>query len=360
MVPISRPLIGEEEKNAVMDVLNSGMLAQGKRTVELEEAFAEICGVHHAVATSSGTTALHVALLANGIGAGDEVITSSFSFIATANSILYTGARPVFVDIDPETFNLDPSRIEEAITPRTKAIMPVHIFGQPCDMDAIMEIADRRGLLVIEDACQAHGAEYKGARVGSFGTGTFSLYPTKNITSGEGGIITTDDPEIAETCRVIRQHGMRERYYHTELGFNFRMTDLHAAIGIEQSKKLEAFNAARIANAKFYDATLEGVCTPKADKHVRHVYHQYTIRVAPEERDNMIAHLTENGIGCGVYYPVPIHQQTYYTQDLGFGVSLPNTEAASLEVISLPVHPSLSEQERAQVVEAVNGFGGTV
>ncbi len=260
MVPISRPLIGEEEKNAVMDVLNSGMLAQGKRTAELEEAFAEICGVQHAVATSSGTTALHVALLAHGIGAGDEVITSSFSFIATANSILYTGAQPVFVDIDPETFNLDPSRIEEAITPRTKAIMPVHIFGQPCDMDAIMEIADRRGLLVIEDACQAHGAEYKGARVGSFGAGTFSLYPTKNITSGEGGIITTDDPDVAENCRVIRQHGMRQRYYHTELGFNFRMTDLHAAIGIEQCKKLEAFNAARIANARFYDATLEGVC----------------------------------------------------------------------------------------------------
>ena len=209
MVPISRPLIGEEEKNAVMDVLNSGMLAQGKRTAELEDVFAEICGVRHAVATSSGTTALHVALLAHGIGAGDEVITSSFSFIATANSILYTGAQPVFVDIDPETFNLDPSRIEEAITPRTKAIMPVHIFGQPCKMDAIMEIADRRGLLVIEDACQAHGAEYKGARVGSFGTGAFSLYPTKNITSGEGGIITTDDPDVAETCRVIRQHGMR-------------------------------------------------------------------------------------------------------------------------------------------------------
>ena len=344
MIPISKPLIGEEEKRAVLEVLDSGMLAQGRRTAELEKAFAEICGVKHAVATSSGTTALHIALLAHGIGPGDEVITTSFSFIATGNSILYTGAKPIFVDIDPVTFNIDPSLIEEAITPRTKAIMPVHLFGLPCDMDAIMEIAERRGLLVVEDACQAHGAEFKGRRVGSFGTGAFSLYPTKNITSGEGGIITTDDPQLTEQCRLIRQHGMRRRYYHSELGYNFRMTDLHAAIGIEQCKKLERFNAARIANARFYDAQLEGVRTPKADDDFRHVYHQYTIRVESAVRDDLIAHLNESGIGSGIYYPVPIHRQTYYTEDLSVDISLPHTESAGREVLSLPIHPALSEQ----------------
>lgn len=359
MIPIAKPQIGEEEKQAVLEVLDSGMIAQGPRVKAFEEAFAAMCGVKYAVATSSGTTALHVALLAHGIGAGDEVITSAFTFIASANSVLFTGARPVFVDIDPATFNLDPAKIEAAITPRTKAIMPVHLFGLTCDMEPLMEIAAKHGLIVIEDACQSHGAEYKGRRAGAFGTGTFSLYPTKNITSAEGGMITTDDPAIDEKCRVIRQHGMRRRYYHDELGFNFRMTDVHAAIGLAQLGKLERFNAARIANAATLNAHLRGVITPTTPAGQRHVFHQYTIRVEGGRRDALMQHLTANGVGNMVYYPVPIHQQTFYVNELGYGdVRLPETERAAAEVLSLPVHPALSQADLEAIVAAVNSFTG--
>lgn len=358
MIPIAKPLMGAEEKQAVLEVLDSGIIAQGPRVKAFEEAFAAMCGVRYAVATSSGTTALHVALLAHGIGPGDEVITSSFTFIASANSVLFTGARPVFVDIDPVTFNLDPNRVEDAITTRTRAIMPVHLFGLACDMDPIMDIAARHGLAVIEDACQAHGAEYGERRVGSFGTGTFSLYPTKNITSAEGGMITTDDPVIDEKCRAIRQHGMRRRYYHDELGFNFRMTDVHAAIGLAQLGKLERFNAARIANAEYLSTHLRDVVTPVVPDGYRHVFHQYTLRVDGGRRDPLAQHLTANGVGNMVYYPVPIHQQTFYAQELGYDVHLPETEKAAAEVLSLPVHPGLSQAELETIVQAVNAFVG--
>lgn len=360
MISIAKPLIEDAEKQAVLEVLDSGMIAQGPRVKAFEEAFAEMCGVEHAVATSSGTTALHVALLANGIAAGDEVITSPFTFIASANSVLFTGARPIFVDIDPVTFNIDPAQIEAAITPRTKAILPVHLFGLLADMDVIMDIAERHDLVVIEDACQSHGAEYKGQRAGSFGTGTFSLYPTKNITSAEGGMITTDDEEIAENCRVIRQHGMRRRYYHDELGFNFRMTDVHAAIGLAQLGKLEKFNAARIANAAYFNDHLEGVITPTVPEGYRHVYHQYTVRAPEGRRDALMAHLKENGIGFGVYYPVPIHKQTYYVKELGYDQRLPEAERAAEEVLSLPVHPALSQADLEKIVATINAFMGAV
>jgi perosamine synthetase len=362
MIHIASPAIGEEEKRAVLEVLDSGMLAQGPRVKALEEAFAEMCGVKYAVATSSGTTALHTALLAYGIGPGDEVITTSFTFIATANSILFVGAKPVFVDIDPVTFNIDPAQIEAAITrtlqahPRTKVIMPVHLFGLVADMEPIMLLAEKHGLTVIEDACQSHGAECRGKRAGSFGTGTFSFYPTKNMTTGEGGMITTNDEAIAETCRVIRQHGMRRRYYHDELGFNFRMTDLHAAIGLAQLQKLPAFNEARIANAAFLSVNLRGVTVPVVPNGYRHVFHQYTIRVPDGRRDALREHLQASGIGSGVYYPVPIHKQTYYTHDLGYDVSLPAAEQAAGEVLSLPVHPGLSSADLEAIVAAVNGF----
>src|SRR3990172_7144221 len=217
MIPIAKPMMGEEEKRAVLEVLDSGMLAQGPRVEKFEQAFAEMCGVRFAVATSSGTTALHTSLMTHGIGEGDEVITSSFTFIASANSILYTGAKPVFVDIDARTYNIDPAKIEAAINNKTKAIMPVHLFGLSCDMGAIMDLVKKYNLILIEDACQSHGATYKGKKVGSFGTGTFSLYPTKNMTSAEGGMITTDDEKFAGECRIIRQHGMRQRYYHDEI-----------------------------------------------------------------------------------------------------------------------------------------------
>lgn len=356
MIPIAHPLIGQEEKQAVLEVLDSGILAQGPRVAAFEAAFAEMAGTAHAVATSSGTTALHVALLACGVEAGDEVITSSFSFIASANSILYTGARPVFVDIDPTTFNIDPDQIRPAITSRTRAIMPVHLFGLPADMDPIVAIAAEYGLAVIEDTCQSHGAEYKGRRAGSFGLGCFSLYPTKNITSAEGGMITTNDAALAEKCRVIRQHGMRRRYYHDELGFNFRMTDIHAAIGLAQLHKLEKFNQARVTNAGYLNAHLRGVVTPETPPEHRHVFHQYTVRVKDGRRDAMVEHLKEHGVGSGIYYPVPIHQQTYYVQDLGYDVHLPEAERAAEEVVSLPVHPALSQADLETIVAAVNGF----
>jgi dTDP-4-amino-4,6-dideoxygalactose transaminase len=321
-----------------------------------EEAFAKMCNVKHAIATASGTTALHTALLAHGIGEGDEVITSAFTFIASANSILFVRARPVFVDINPATFNLNPALIEAAITPHTKAILPIHLYGLSCDMDPIMAIAKKHDLVVIEDACQSHGAEYKGRKVGSFGTGTFSLYPTKNMTSGEGGMITTNDPVIDEKCRVIRQHGMRKRYYHDELGYNFRMTDILAAIGLAQLKKLERFNAQRQENAKFLSENLKGVTVPFVPEGQTHVFHQYTVRVSGGKRDALRAYLNEHGVGSEVYYPVPIHQQTFYVKDLGYNQSLAETERASQEVLSLPVHPALSSADLETIVAAVNEY----
>ncbi|TAK11134.1 MAG: DegT/DnrJ/EryC1/StrS family aminotransferase [Anaerolineae bacterium] len=358
MIHIAKPLIGDEEKQAVLEVLDSGIIAQGPRVAAFEEAFAAMCGVKYAVATTSGTTALHVALLAHGIGEGDEVITSSFTFIASANSVLFTGAKPVFVDIDPATYNLDPALIEAAITPRTKAIMPVHLFGLPADMDGIVAIAKKHNLILVEDACQSHGATFNGARVGSFGTGCFSLYPTKNITSGEGGMITTNDEALAESCKVIRQHGMRRRYYHDELGFNFRMTDIHAAIGLAQLHKLEKFNAARRQNAAFLNEHLKGVRVPTEPANCQHVYHQYTIAVPDGMRDALLEHLKEKGVGSGVYYPVPVHQQTYYMKELGYNQSLPITEQAAQEVLSLPVHPALTPADLETIVDAVNSFFG--
>ena len=356
MINIAKPLIGPEEKQAVLDVLDSGILAQGPRVKAFEESFAAMCGVKHAIATSSGTTALHTSLLAHGIGPDDEVITSSFTFIASANSALFVGARPVFVDIDPYTFNLDHSLIKAAITDKTRAIMPVHLFGLSCDMDPILDIAAKHGLLVIEDACQSHGATYHGRKVGSMGTGTFSLYPTKNMTSGEGGMITTNEDAIAESCRGIRQHGMRRRYYHDELGFNFRMTDIQAAIGIEQLKKLEKFNQTRRENAHYLSEHLKGVAVPVVPEGYEHVYHQYTIRVSGGRRDALMQHLAARGVGSMVYYPVPIHQQTFYVDQLGYKLSLPETELAASEVLSLPVHPGLSGADLETIVNAVNEF----
>jgi perosamine synthetase len=358
MIPIAKPLIGEEEKQAVMEVLSSGVLAQGPRVAAFEEAFARMVGVKYAVATSSGTTALHTALLAHGIGVSDEVITTPFTFIASANSILYAGARPVFVDIDPRTFNIDCAQIEAAITPRTMAIMPVHLFGLVADMDPIVEIAHKRGLVIIEDACQSHGAEYRGRKAGSFGTGCFSLYPTKNMTSAEGGMITTNDAEIADRCKVIRQHGMRRQYYHDKLGFNFRMTDVHAAIGLAQLKKLTRFNEARIANAQYLNAYLRGVTKPVIPSGCKHVFHQYTVRVPGGRRDALLSYLKERGVGCGVYYPLPIHRQPFYMEKLGYDLHLPGSEQVATEVLSLPVHPALSQNDLETIVAAVNKITG--
>jgi perosamine synthetase len=356
MIPIARPMIGDEEKEAVIRVLDSGQLAQGSVVAEFEAAFAEYCGVRHAIATSNGTTALHVALLANGIGPGDEVITTPFTFIASANTVLYTGAKPVFVDIEPGSFNIDPDKIEAAITPRTKAIMPIHLYGNPAEMGRIMEIAERHGLAMIEDAAQAHGTEIDGKRAGSWGTGCFSFYPTKNITTGEGGIVTTDDDCVADRARLLRAHGMRVRYYHETMGYNFRMTNIHAAIGLAQMPKLEGFNDRRIANAAYLSEHLprEIVQVPQVRPGTRHVFHQYTVRVLPPlKRDELRAHLTEQGVGSEVYYPVPVHQQQLY-REMGYrGEGFPESERAAKEVLSLPIHPGLSQDDLETIVDVV-------
>ena len=356
MINISKPLIGSEEKRAVLEVLESGMLAQGSRVEAFEEAFARMCTTRFAIATASGTTALHTALLAQGVGYNDEVITSPFTFIASANSILYVGAHPVFVDIDPRTFYIDPEQIEAAITPKTKAIMPIHLFGLCCNMNRIMKICEENGLLLLEDACQSHGAMFDGQKAGSFGTGVFSLYPTKNITAAEGGMITTHDPVIADTCRAIRQHGMRQRYIHDGLGYNYRMTDIHAAIGLEQIKKLDRFNQLRKRNSSYLNDHLHGVIVPYIPDTYEHVFHQYTVRVPDGKRDSLAQHLRLNGVGTGIYYPVPIHKQTYYTKVLGYDLTLPESEKASNEVLSLPVHPGLSQNDLDLIVQAVNEF----
>lgn len=356
MIPIAKPIIGEEEKEALLEVIASGMMVQGPKVREFEERFAELCDAEHGIATSSGTTALHIALLANQIGLDDEVITSPFSFIASANCALYVGARPVFVDIEPDYFTIDPAKIEERITEKTKAIIPIHLYGQACEMDAIVEIAQEYNLAIIEDACQAHGASYKGRSVGSFGTACYSLYATKNMTTIEGGMILTNDKQVAERARLIRNHGSPKTYEHTMLGYNMRMTDLVAAIGLVQLKKLKEWNSIRQANAAYLTENLskiKGVVTPKIRHNAEHVFHQYTIRIP--NRDKSAQELREKGIGVGIHYPTPIHLQPLY-QELGYTDSLPVSEAASQEVLSLPVHPSLTKDELDSIIEAVAGL----
>lgn len=360
-IRISEPVIGDEERQAVLAVLDSGMLAQGDRVRQFEQEFAALCGVRFGIAASNGTTALQAALLALGIGPGDEVITSSFSFIASANAILFTGARPVFADILEDTYDLDPDSIEASITSRTKAIMPVHLFGNPCNMSRIMTIAQGHGLRVLEDACQAHGASIDGRRVGSFDVAAFSFYGTKNMTTGEGGMITTNDEALAQACRLVRNHGQLEQYRHATVGYNFRLTDIQAALGICQLNRLQSANERRSANAAYYDRLLPAwAVRPARTAGAQHVYHQYTIRVPssqPESRrrDALVRHLAEHNVQAGVYYPVPIHQQQAYLR-LNVRQSLPRAEAASAAVLSLPIHPRLTSEDLARVVEAVSAF----
>lgn len=370
MIPIAHPLLGNEEEIAILQVLASGQLAQGEQVAIFEQHFAKMCGVREAVAVSSGTAALHLALLAHDIGSGDEVITSAFSFAATANVILLVGATPVFVDIEHDTYNIDPVHIEAAITPRTKAILPVHLYGNPCDMELLEQIAIRHGLIIIEDACQAHAAKVGDKAVGGFGTGCFSFYPTKNMTTGEGGILTTDSPVVAEKARLLRNHGQQARYNHLTIGYNMRMTEIEAAIGLVQLRKLEQFTEQRISNARFLTERLRGmVQTPIVRPGHRHVYHQYTIRV-PDDRDRWVAELYARGIGTGIHYPMPIYQQPFYRNSTSrFRISLldsptnaqwetsdlhlPETEKAAEQVLSLPVHPALSEDDLSTIAREV-------
>jgi dTDP-4-amino-4,6-dideoxygalactose transaminase len=354
MIPVSKPDISQAEKSAVLEVLDSGILAQGPRTAKFEEAFAQKCNVKHAIAVSSGTTALHVALLANGIGPGDQVITTPFTFIASINAILFVGATPVFVDIDEETFNIDVSKIEAAITPATKAILPVHLYGYMCDMDGLLLLAEKYGLKIIEDACQAVTATYKDKFAGSFGTGTFSFYATKNMMGGVGGMITTNDDAIADLCRMIRSHGMKRRYYHEMLGYNFRTSDLLSAIGLVQIKRLPEFNQKRSRNAAYFNARIESVTTPTVKEGYGHVWHQYTVRInGGRDRDSAVEQLNAAGIGTGIFYPIPAHHQPHIKAIVG-NVELPVAERMAKEVISLPVHPQLSQADLDTIVTEVN------
>ena len=355
-IPISKPWIGDEEKAAVLAVLESGMLAQGPRVAAFEDAFTRLTGTRHAIATSSGTTALHLALLAHGIGPGDEVITSPFTFIASVNTILFTGATPVFADIQEDTFNIDPNWVEAAITPRTKAIMPVHLYGQPCDMDEITALAEKHGIAIIEDAAQAIGATYRGRQAGSFGTGCFSLYATKNVMTGEGGMITTDDDHVADQCRLLRNHGMRKRYHYETLGYNFRLTDLLAAIGIAQLDRMPEATRRRRENARFLNAEIESVTTPTVKEGREHVWHQYTVRVPDSlDRDSAVKRLDAAGIGTGIFYPGGAHQFPHIKEVVG-DIEMPVTDRVSSSVISLPVHPLLEQADLERIVAAVNAL----
>ncbi len=352
MIPIARPQVGEEEKALVWSAMESGQLAQGARVREFEEQFADFVGAPHAVAVSSGTTALHLALLGLDIGPGDEVITVAFTFTATASPILHVGATPVFIDIEPRTYTMDVDQLKAAITPRTKAIIPVSLYGLPADMTAITALAERHGIPVIEDACQAHGADRDGRRSGNWGIGAFSFYPTKNMTTGEGGIITTDDQQLADRTRLLREHGMRERYRPEILGYNFRMTDVHASIGLGQLPKLPDANARRRAIAARYDEALARVVTPFVPAGVTHVYHQYTLRVG--KASEFGSRLEARGVGSNVYYPVPVHRQAPF-RALGLAdTALPVTERMVEEILSIPVHPALSDSDVDTVIDAVN------
>ena len=351
-IPAAKPIIGEEERAAVDRVMRSGMIAQGPEVAAFEREFADaLVGGRTCVAVCSGTAGLHLGLLAAGIGRGDEVLVPSFTFAATANSVALTGATPVFVDIEPATFCMDPDAAEAAITPKTRGIMPVHLYGHPANMDRYTALAEKHGVMLFEDAAQAHGAAWKGVPVGSFGTfAMFSLYPTKNMTSGEGGMVSCATDDVARMVKLLRNQGMEKRYENEVVGFNARMTDVHAAIGRVQLGKLPAWTARRQEIAAAFDSRLEGVTVPPVAPEATHVYHQYTIRVHGDRDAFAKALLDEHGVGSGVYYPIPNHELPSFNRKL----DLPVTRAAADEVLSLPVHPSLTDADVDRVVAGVN------
>ncbi len=352
-IPAAKPLIGEEERQAVDRVIASGMVIQGPEVAAFENEFSKLVDGRYCVAVNSGTSALHVGLLAAGVGPGDEVIVPSFTFAATANSVALTGATPVFVDIEPDHFCIDPAAVEAAITSKTVGVMPVHLYGHSADMDALQRIADKHKIGIFEDAAQAHAAKWNGKPVGAFGTyAAFSFYPTKNMTSVEGGMVVTNDEKFARQIRLLRNQGMERRYENEVVGFNYRMTDVHAAVGRVQLTKLQGWTEQRQRNAAYLDENLRGVTIPKVANAAEHVYHQYTVRA--EDRDGMVAKLTEAGIGTGVYYPIPNHELPSFALTL----DLPETERACREVFSLPVHPALSSDDLERIVTEVSKAAG--
>jgi perosamine synthetase len=361
MIRLAAPIIEDGEIEAVTRVLRSGGLAQGPEVKQFEEEFSKIHEDRPAVAVNSGTSALHVALLALGIGPGMEVLVPSFTFAATANAVRLCGATPVFVDIDPSTFCIDVTKLSEVLTPRTAAIIPVHLYGHPASMDEISKFAMQNNLLIVEDAAQAHLASLDSRLCGTWGDAAcFSFYPTKNMTSGEGGMILFKDEVAARTARLLRNQGMEARYQNEIIGFNLRMTDIAAAIGREQLKKLPRWTETRRQNATFLNERIHGPVKPSAPFNVAHSYHQYTIRVDQPIRDDFITGLKENGIDSGIYYPIPVHELPAFgrcSECLSSNsncLRLPETYKAASECVSLPVHPSLSESDLLHIAETVS------
>ena len=340
----------------MLEVFDGHELAKGPRVAAFEREFAAFHGARYGVATSSGATALFIALLAHGIGPGDEVVVPSFSFFATAAAVVLAGATPVFADIDAASFCLSPEAAEAALTERTKAVMPVHLFGMPADMAAFSELAARRGLVLLEDAAQAHGATFRGRSVGSFGTAAFSFYATKNMTTLEGGIVLTSDHELAERLRLLRNHGRDGDAGHRIVGGNFRMNELAAAVGRVQLQKLAGWTEQRRSNARFLNQGLERVSVPADLPGREPVFHQYTVRVPHRLREALAAHLDVHGIDTRVYYARPIHAEPAFQALRPRVGSLPETMRACAEVLSLPVHPGLNRGDLERIVHAVNAF----
>jgi len=344
-IRLFEPAIGDEEIESVVKVLKSKWLAHGPVVDEFEERFAEYIGVDYAVAVCNGTAALTLTLKAFDIGPGDEVIVPDYTFVATATSVLMVGARPIFVDVDTKTFNISINDVLEKLSPRTRAIIAVHLFGHPADVKALREIAQDRGLILIEDAAQAHGAEAYGKKVGSFGhAAIFSFYATKNITTGEGGIVVTNDKKIVDRIKLLRNHGQVAKYIHETLGGNFRMTSIQAAIGLAQLRKIDKLNEARRSNAALLSSILSNtrdVETPVEESWAKHVYHVYAVKLPSVSRDCVYECMLRNGIEVAIHYPLPLHRQPLFKK-LGFAECCPNASRLSQIELSLPIHPALS------------------
>jgi len=354
-IHLNRPEIGLRERLAVDAVLRSGALAQGKKVEEFESAFSSLVQNRPCIAVNSGTSALHLSLLAMGIGPGDEVIVPSFTFAATANSVAITGATPIFVDIEPSYFAIDPSAVKAAIGPRTKAVIAVHLYGHPANMSELKEICDSSGLHLVEDAAQAHLAEYQNVPVGAWGSAAaFSFYPTKNMTTGEGGMVSVREGDVGRVVRLLRNQGMEQRYKNEIPGFNNRMTEVAAAIGLVQLGKLKAWTDKRRSNAKYLNENLNGVVIPAVSKFAKHSYHQYTIRLLGHNRDKFASELKKLGVDSDVYYPSAIHRLPAYGQT----ISLEVADQIAKTCLSIPVHQGLSKGQLNRIVEAVNKLAG--
>ncbi len=364
MIRLAKPYFGIEEETAVINVLKSGIVAAGQTVKKFEENISAYVGQRNGIAVSSGTAALHCALHSLNLSPGDEVITTPFTFIATINAILFCGAKPIFVDIDEETYNINPKLIENKITAKTKAIIAVDLFGQTCDYEQIQKIAKEKNLIIIEDACQSIGAEYQGKKAGSLGDiSVFSFYATKNITCGEGGMLVTNNANFAQKTREFRNHGQKEgeRYNYLSLGYNYRMTEIQAALGVEQLKKIDLFTVQRISNAKLLSNELSKLSPNKIKLPItkegnKHVFHQYTIRTAPQIRDKLVAYLKEKEIEAGIFYPKPLHLYKHI-QSFGYKeCDFPVAENCAKEVISLPIHPQVTNEEIKYIAKCVCDF----